>query len=69
MFLLDVNVLLAFAYQRQVCHSRVRRWVRHVDQQHSEDLKFATCSIVELGFIRIASGKSKLAPEFVLCAV
>jgi hypothetical protein len=25
MYLLDVNVLLAFAYQQQACHLRVRR--------------------------------------------
>jgi predicted nucleic acid-binding protein len=61
MYLLDVNVLLAFAYQQQACHSRVRRWIRHVDSQHSEGWSFATCSIVELGFIRIAGGKSRLA--------
>jgi predicted nucleic acid-binding protein len=61
MYLLDVNVLLAFAYQQQTCHSRVRRWIRHVDSQQSGGWSFATCSIVELGFIRIAGGKSRLA--------
>jgi predicted nucleic acid-binding protein len=61
MYLLDVNVLLAFAYGQQICHARVAHWIRHVNAQEPEGWRFATCSIVELGFIRVAGGKSKLA--------
>ena len=61
MYLLDINVLLAFAYDRHVYNSRVTHWISHVDSPCSEAWRFATCSIVELGFVRIAGGKSQLA--------
>ena len=61
MYMLDVNVLLALAYEQQVCHTRVAHWIEHVNAQEPEGSRFATCSIVELGFIRVAGGKSKLA--------
>jgi predicted nucleic acid-binding protein len=61
MYLLDVNVLLAIAYKEHVNHPRATRWIRHVEAKSSEGWLFATCSIVELGFIRVAAGKSKLA--------
>lgn len=60
MYLLDINVLLGYAYKQQVSHSRVARWINHIERTQPEE-RFATCSIVELGFIRIASGKSGLA--------
>jgi predicted nucleic acid-binding protein len=60
MYLLDINVLLGYAYKRHTSHSAVARWIRHIERTQPEE-RFATCSIVELGFIRIASGKSGLA--------
>jgi len=61
MYLLDINVLLAFAYDEQGSHQRVTRWIRHIDGTEPELPRFATCSIVDLGFIRIASGGAGLA--------
>jgi predicted nucleic acid-binding protein len=61
MYLLDINVLLAFWYKEHVGYSRVTRWIKHVKYAESEHSTFATCAIVDLGFIRIASGKSRLA--------
>jgi predicted nucleic acid-binding protein len=61
MYLLDVNVLLAIAYKEHSGHARAARWLRDVDLKSPEGWRFATCSIVELGFIRVAGGKSKLA--------
>jgi predicted nucleic acid-binding protein len=59
MYLLDINVLLAFAYDEQVAHYRVAHWIKHVKETESERPTFATCSIVDLGFIRIASGPAR----------
>lgn len=61
MYLLDINVLPAFAYNRQICHPRVARWVTHIEATEPEGQRFATCSIVDLGFIRIASGPGRFA--------
>ncbi|MBS0416980.1 MAG: VapC toxin family PIN domain ribonuclease [Proteobacteria bacterium] len=53
--LLDVNVLLALAYPRHDLHERATDWLAKADTtEHS--LHLATCSITELGFIRVASG-------------
>jgi uncharacterized protein len=62
MFLLDVNVLLAYQYPAHVHHARVRTWVSrmHVERRH-DDVVFATCPITELGFVRVGSGKAGLA--------
>ena len=59
MYLLDINVLLAFAYDEQVAHERVAHWIKQVKETESERPAFATCSIVDLGFIRIASGPAR----------
>jgi predicted nucleic acid-binding protein len=61
MYLLDINILLAFSYDEQVAHGRVLRWIRHVQETESARPLFATCAIVDLGFIRIASGPARLA--------
>lgn len=61
MYLLDINVLLAFAYDGQIAHNRVALWIKRVEVTESQRPLFATCSIVDLGFIRIASGPAKLA--------
>jgi predicted nucleic acid-binding protein len=66
MYLLDINVLLAFRYTAHVHHQRAERWIRCVESLDAEDKPFATCSIVDLGFIRIASGKSGLAENLAL---
>jgi predicted nucleic acid-binding protein len=60
-YLLDINVLLAFTYESHVFHSKVESWIWHVESTNLERPLFALCSMVELGFIRIASGSSKLA--------
>lgn len=46
--LLDVNVLMALAWQDHEHHGLVHRWLRHVD-------RFATCPITQGGFLRISS--------------
>jgi predicted nucleic acid-binding protein len=61
MYLLDINVLLAFVYDEHVFHHRVSRWIKHVESEKSPIPRFATCSITELGFIRIAGRKAGLA--------
>jgi predicted nucleic acid-binding protein len=48
-FLLDVNVLLAWAHPRSPHHARFHRWKKSV---RSADL--STCAITELGFIRVS---------------
>jgi len=47
-YLLDVNALVALGFAHHEFHERVARWLR---AQHSASL--ATCSITELGFIRV----------------
>jgi toxin-antitoxin system PIN domain toxin len=49
-FLLDVNLLLALCDPRHVHHESAHRWFHAVARQ-----AWATCPIVENGFIRIAS--------------
>ncbi len=66
MYLLDVNVLLALAYSGEASHWRVARWIDLVELTESEAPRFATCSIVELGFIRIAAGKVRLAENLTI---
>jgi predicted nucleic acid-binding protein len=48
--LLDVNALVALGFMEHEFHNRVAVWVR---KQQPMDL--ATCSITELGFVRILS--------------
>lgn len=49
-YLLDVNALIALGFIHHQFHSRVRAWV-----QSSETSSFLTCSITELGFVRIVA--------------
>ena len=51
MYLLDINVLLAFAYDEHVLHRRASLWIKHVESENVAVPRFATCSITELGFI------------------
>jgi toxin-antitoxin system PIN domain toxin len=57
-FLLDVNALLALAHAAHVHHARVARWVAGLGADHV----LATCSITELGFVRIAP-QARLSPR------
>jgi predicted nucleic acid-binding protein len=47
-YLLDVSVLVAFGLRNHEFHRRVGAWVRS-----SDPATFATCSITELGFLRV----------------
>lgn len=55
--LLDVNALLALGHAAHVHHGRVARWVAALPAKHV----LATCSITELGFVRIAP-QARLSP-------
>jgi toxin-antitoxin system PIN domain toxin len=57
-YLLDVNALLALAHAAHVHHERVARWVAALSSDHV----LATCSITELGFVRIAP-QARLSPH------
>jgi uncharacterized protein len=48
-YLLDVNALVALGFQQHEFHGRVASWVVGVKQP----LLLATCSITELGFVRV----------------
>ena len=48
-YLLDVNTLLALGFQQHEFHGRVASWVARVQRP----LLLATCSITELGFVRV----------------
>jgi predicted nucleic acid-binding protein len=48
--LLDVNALVALGFLQHEFHSRVALWVRR-----KQPLRLATCSITELGFLRVLS--------------
>jgi predicted nucleic acid-binding protein len=61
-YLLDVNVLLAMGYKAHVHHTLVWTWLDRQRTWHAPShVKLATCAITELGFIRIASGPTRLA--------
>ncbi|MEJ0039038.1 MAG: PIN domain-containing protein [Gammaproteobacteria bacterium] len=60
-FLLDVNALLAYHYPQHVHHTRVEGWICRLHAERGEDnVALATCSITELGFVRIGSGAARL---------
>lgn len=52
-FLLDVNALLALGIKEHQFNPRVEKWVASLAADAVP--KIATCSITELGFVRIAS--------------
>jgi toxin-antitoxin system PIN domain toxin len=56
-YLLDVNVLLAMHYATHVHHDRAERWLDDLGRRGALG-RFATCSITELGFVRIAGNKN-----------
>jgi toxin-antitoxin system PIN domain toxin len=62
--LLDVNVLVALAHQAHADHERVSRWFASLREG---EVTLATCSICELGFVRVSvqSGLESSVPEAV----
>jgi predicted nucleic acid-binding protein len=52
-YLLDVNVLVALGFDRHEFHDHSANWIRSLRAAGIPDL--ATCSIVELGFVRVLS--------------
>ena len=50
-YLLDVNVLVALCVETHEFHSRVSRWIDN--NIHSTGMEFLTCSITELGYLRV----------------
>ena len=50
-YLLDVNALVALGFLQHEFHERVATWVRALASKGTVEL--ATCSITELGFIRV----------------
>ena len=50
-YLLDVNALLALVVLEHEFHGRVATWVERLDASGLPEL--ATCSITELGFVRV----------------
>jgi uncharacterized protein len=50
-YLLDVNALVALGFLQHEFHGRVADWVRTLLQKGVPNL--ATCSITELGFVRV----------------
>jgi uncharacterized protein len=52
-YLLDVNVLVALGFANHEFHDRVARWV-----QSHPSTTLATCSITELGFVRVLAQAS-----------
>lgn len=49
-YLLDVNVLVALGFIDHEFHQSVARWVSRLD---STEAALATCSLTELGFVRV----------------
>jgi predicted nucleic acid-binding protein len=58
-YLLDVNVLLALCYGEHVHNQRVISWLGKFGREQPPNL--ALCSITELGFVRVAAGRARLA--------
>lgn len=59
-YLLDVNVLLAVCYRMHDLHTRAYAWIASLEEVEGST-RLATCSITELGFVRVASGVAGLA--------
>ncbi len=52
-YLLDVSALVAFGIAEHEFHERVANWVR--DLRAAKPLELVTCSITEIGFVRIVA--------------
>ena len=57
-YLLDVNALIALGITHHAEHARVAHWVRGLRGD-----RLATCSITEIGFVRVACGTSGLVTD------
>ncbi len=55
-YLLDVSVLLAMSYPKHVHHARAICWLSDLNGRHPFD-RLATCSITEIGFVRVAGNR------------
>jgi predicted nucleic acid-binding protein len=58
-YLLDVNALLALGFLQHEFHARTASWIRKLSQKSVPEL--ATCSITELGFVRVLVQASSYA--------
>ncbi|MEN9470501.1 MAG: hypothetical protein RL630_2234 [Verrucomicrobiota bacterium] len=58
-YLLDVNVLIAMGYKKHEFHQRVTLWAKGKNLH--------TCSISELGFVRVLSGLPEAEVTVALC--
>ncbi len=56
-YLLDVNALVAFGFHEHEFHPRMASWVG--DLATKSETEFLTCSITELGFVRVLSQTPK----------
>jgi predicted nucleic acid-binding protein len=56
-FLLDVNALVALGFLQHEFHQRVANWVRTLRVRQA--LELLTCSITELGFVRVLAQASQ----------
>ena len=56
-YLLDVSALVAFGVMQHEFHARTANWVRSLAS--SEDPELLTCSITELGFVRVLAQASQ----------
>lgn len=63
MALLDVNALVALAWNQHIRHHVVRAWLAE-----RKDELFATCPITESGFVRISSNPLLLAQPISVAA-
>jgi len=52
-YLLDVSALVAFGFHEHEFHPRMASWIR--DLAPAPETEFLTCSITELGFVRVLS--------------
>jgi predicted nucleic acid-binding protein len=56
-YLLDVNALVALGFLQHEFHARVARWLHALTSEGVSEM--ATCSITELGFVRVLSSASQ----------
>jgi predicted nucleic acid-binding protein len=52
-YLLDVNALVALGFINHEFHDRIAVWIQSHDSRDSTPLRLASCSITELGFVRV----------------
>jgi predicted nucleic acid-binding protein len=52
-YLLDVNALVALGFINHEFHDRIADWIQSHDSPNLASLHLASCSITELGFVRV----------------